>query len=94
MKEVPSTRTPQTETSPARLSEKLQQIREQGYASIDKEVEMGLRSIAEQLTDLRQRTVAALNVGFAVTIESMETIMWKYLPALKVIQSEVSGTLR
>lgn len=87
-------RTPHTETSPARLLDNLQQIREQGYAAIDQEVEMGLRSIAVPLTDFRQRTVAALNVGFAVTTESLDSMVLKYLPALKAIQSEISGTLR
>ena len=87
-------RTPNTETSPDRLLDNLQQIRKHGYAAIDQEVEMGLRSIAVPLTDFRQRTVAALNVGFAATTESLDSMVQKYLPALKAIQSEISGTLR
>lgn len=94
MNEALPARTPQTATSPVRLLDNLQQIREQGYAAIDQEVEVGLRSIAVPLTDFRKKTVAALNVGFAVTSESLESMVQKYLPSLQAIQAEISGTLR
>jgi len=94
MNEALPARTPQTETSLARLLDNFQQIREKGYAAIDQEVEMGLRSIAVPLTDFRNKTVAALNVGFAVTSEPLETMVQKYLSSLQTIQAEISGTLR
>ncbi|GLU30107.1 IclR family transcriptional regulator C-terminal domain-containing protein [Brucella sp. NBRC 12950] len=87
-------RTPRTETSPRRLLDQLRHIREHGFAAIDQEVEMGLRSIAVPLTDFRQKTVAALNVGFAATTEPLECLVQKYLPSLQAIQAEISGTLR
>lgn len=54
--------------------------RERGYASIDQEVESGLRSVAVPLLNSRGRTVAALNVGPAASAEGMEAVISQYIP--------------
>ncbi|MGG2474615.1 IclR family transcriptional regulator, partial [Rhizobium sp. BR5] len=46
-----------------------------GYALIDQEVEIGLRSIAVPLKSVRGQTVAALNVGLAASVASMEDLV-------------------
>ncbi len=87
-------RTPRTETDLTRIMEELARIREQGYAGIDQEVEIGLRSMAVPLTNFHGKVVAALNVGLALTDEPMADVIERYLPALKATQAEISRTLR
>lgn len=87
-------RTPRTETSSGKLMDELERVKALGYACIDEEVEIGLRSIAVPLMDFRKRTIAALNVGFAATAEPICDAIPTLLPALKAVQSEISGTLR
>ena len=42
-------------------------VRQDGYAVIDQEVELGLRSLAVPLKNVRGQVVAALNTGVAAT---------------------------
>jgi IclR family pca regulon transcriptional regulator len=87
-------RTPATRTAVADVLKELEDVRQLGYAVIDQEVELGLRSLAVPLTDFRRQTVAALNVGFAATPEPVDHAVTALLPALKAVQAEISGTLR
>lgn len=83
-------RTARTETDIATLMDKLAQVRADGYATIDQEVEIGLRSIAVPLVNARKQVVAALNVGLSATEVSMEAIVLRYLPALLRMQKELA----
>lgn len=86
-------RTPHTKTGLAALMEELQKIRQQGFATINQEVELGLRSIAVGLKNLRGQTIAALNVGLPVTTASMESEVARYLPELRAVQAEMTNYL-
>ncbi|WP_112943086.1 IclR family transcriptional regulator domain-containing protein [Rhizobium sp. UBA1881] len=86
-------RTPKTQTDVAELQRILQDVKAAGYAFIDQEVEIGLRSIAVPLVGARGQTLAALNVGLAATEEPMHTMVSRYLPALLRIKAELSGIL-
>ncbi len=86
-------RTPKTQTDVAELQRILQDVKAAGYAFIDQEVEIGLRSIAVPLVGARGQTLAALNVGLAATGEPMHTMVSRYLPALLRIKAELSGIL-
>ncbi|WP_454858821.1 IclR family transcriptional regulator domain-containing protein [Rhizobium binxianense] len=83
-------RTPHTMTDISALMAELENVRRAGYALIDQEVEIGLRSVAVPLRSAHGRTVAALNVGVAATAVSMAEIVAGYLPPLKVVQTEIS----
>ncbi|AWB88838.1 IclR family transcriptional regulator domain-containing protein [Salinibacterium hongtaonis] len=62
-----SARTPATIVSADALTRELEKVRASGYAFIDQELEVGLRSMAVAITDGRGRTIAAINVsGHAV----------------------------
>ncbi|HEY0520561.1 MAG TPA: IclR family transcriptional regulator C-terminal domain-containing protein [Ilumatobacteraceae bacterium] len=53
-------------------------VRSQGYALIDQELEMGIRSVAAPLRDRRGRTLAAINVGThaaRVTLKELRTVI-------------------
>ena len=86
-------RTPKTQTDVGELQRVLQDVKADGYASIDQEVEIGLRSVAVPLVGARGQTLAALNVGLGATEEPMEAMVSRYLPALLRIKAELSGIL-
>lgn len=75
------------------LMEELAATSERGYALIDQEVEMGLRSIAVPLVNIRGQTVAALNVGLPASAASMDDLVDRYLPPLLAVQSELRRML-
>ena len=86
-------RTDRTVTDIEALMAELATVRAQGFATIDQEVEIGLRSIALPLRNIRGKTIAALNVGLAVTAEPLSDVAARTLPALKAVQSELSDML-
>lgn len=86
-------RTDRTVTDPDTLVVLLEEIRRHGYALIDQEVEIGLRSIAVPLETVRGRVVAALNVGLAAGAESMSALTERLLPALQGAKAELSRVL-
>lgn len=75
-------RTEKTVTDIDALMEILAETRARGFAFIDQEVEIGLRSLAVPLVNARGVTVAALNVGLAASAESPETVAGRFLPSL------------
>jgi len=87
-------RTRYTFTDPDAIMLEIERIREQGYALIDQEVEIGLRSIAIPLYDARGTTIAAMNIGVAATQKSAEQLVQRYLPAMRRVQSELRTVLR
>ncbi|MBD9374162.1 IclR family transcriptional regulator [Rhizobium sp. ARZ01] len=83
-----------TITDPDELMTELARARAQGYAIIDQELEIGLRSIAVPLENARGRVVAALNIGApagAVPVEDMTTLL---LPAMREVQSALRPLLQ
>ncbi|MGV8937932.1 MAG: IclR family transcriptional regulator domain-containing protein [Allorhizobium sp.] len=86
-------RTDRTVTSIETLMDILDQTRTGGYALIDQEVEIGLRSIAVPLVNTLGQTVAALNVGLAAGTDPMAVLQERYLPALQSVRKELSRML-
>lgn len=85
--------TPLSLTDPEDIMDRLVQIRRDGFALIDQEIEIGLRSIAVPVFDARGRVVAALNTGMAATQERVEDLVETYLPALQKVQSGLRRVL-
>lgn len=86
-------RTPRTTTGTEALMAALQTIRDQGYALIDQEVEMGLRSIAVPILSARGKTVAALNVGVSAAQYEMDQLAPRFLDPLLKVQGELRAML-
>lgn len=86
-----SQRTEYTQTTIKGILEELERVRQIGYAKIDQEVEVGLRSIAVPLKNTRGKTVAALNTGLPAAIVRMEEAVEEYLPPLLRVQKEFSA---
>ena len=81
-------------TDPEAVMAELARVRAQGYAVIDQEVEMGLRSIAVPLLNARGKAVAALNLGLAAAKAEPEDLPARYLAPLRAVQTELRPMLR
>jgi IclR family pca regulon transcriptional regulator len=86
--------TPFTKTDPRLLMEELQRIREDGFAVIDQELELGLCSIAVPLTNDRGRVIAAINIGApSASVPAIEMAS-RYLAPLKTVAAALKPILR
>lgn len=86
-------RTPLSVTDPEAIMARVAAARADGYAIIDQEVELGLRSIAVPLINARGHTLAALNLGMAATQERAETLAGTYLPEMRRVQAGLKRVL-
>jgi len=75
--------TDRTLTDAATLRAELERVSAQGWAVIDGELEVGLRSIAAPIRGRGGATVAAVNVATSATRDSMDTLTGTYLPLLQ-----------
>lgn len=64
--------TPHTVTSAAGLRTEIAQVREQGWALVDQELEQGLRSMAAPIRDRHGRVIAAINVSTQASRRSVD----------------------
>lgn len=76
-------RTPHSVTDRAQLRNILRDVAAQGYALVDQELELGLRSIAVPVRDRRERVVAALNLGTHALRLSTKELKSRALPQLR-----------
>jgi IclR family pca regulon transcriptional regulator len=75
--------TDKTVTSQKRLREILLQVRQDGYAINDEELELGLRSIAVPVRGASGQVLAALNVGAQASRVSADRMREEFLPVLQ-----------
>ena len=74
--------TKRTVTDPERLKELLRNVRAQGYAMTDQELEEGLRSAAVPLRDASGTVVAAMNISTHASRVNMEDLRRNLVPQL------------
>jgi IclR family transcriptional regulator, pca regulon regulatory protein len=82
-----------TITDPAELTAALREVRAQGFAFVDEELEIGLRSIAAPVTGRDGRTIAAVNVSAAAARVSIDEMRERFLPALLQTTELISASL-
>jgi IclR family pca regulon transcriptional regulator len=85
--------TDKTVVSQKRLREILNEVRESGYAVIDEELEVGLRSIAVPVRGASGSVLAALNVGAQAARVSRRQMEEEFLPVLLRGSQELSVLL-
>lgn len=85
--------TPHTLTDPQRLRIEIARTRAQGYAVIDQELEIGLRTISVPLKNYRGDVVAALNVSVHASRVATSQLVTDYLPALLHAQAQLRSLL-
>jgi IclR family pca regulon transcriptional regulator len=84
---------PRTLTSRDGLRKELAKVRSQGWALVDQELELGLRSVAAPIQDGERRTVAALNVSAAASRVPLSKLREEILPSLLATADAVSTAL-
>ena len=76
-----------------RLALEIARARSQGYAVVNQELELGLRTIAVPLRNFRGDIVAAMNVSVHASRVPIEDIVERCLPALLKMQTELAALL-
>jgi len=87
-------RTVHSLTDPAEIMARIDAARRDGYAVIDQEVELGLRSIAVPVYSVHGHVVAAINIGVAAVQSDPEDLVSLYLEPLVKIQDGLRRVLR
>ena len=72
----------------------IDQVRRQGYALTDQELEQGLRSIAVPIHDASGAVVAALNVSVHASRASVAELRSRFLPAAREAAGAIDAELR
>ena len=85
--------TNRTVTSVSKLAQVIQDVRQQGYALVDQELEIGLRSLAVPVHDHLGRTSAAINVGVQASRVTTADLESRILPELQSAGREVGMLL-
>jgi IclR family transcriptional regulator, pca regulon regulatory protein len=71
----------------------IDRIRRQGYAIIDEELEIGIRSIAVPIVSETGRVVAALNSSTSTARHEVSELVENFLPRLKATARRLSRTM-
>jgi len=85
--------TPKSVVDPPALLREIDAVRRQGWALVDQELEMGLRSIAVPIFDAGGRAVAALNIGTHASRWPIQKLTQEVLPLLKQTAASISSLL-
>lgn len=85
--------TPRTVTTYEGLAEHLEEVRRRGFALVDQELELGVRSIAAPLQDSSGRTVAAVNVSTHVSRTTKQQLHERFVPELLRTARTIDGVL-
>jgi len=85
--------TPRTLIAPERVKKALAAAANDGYAIVDQELEIGLRSIAVPVRDLGGRVVAAMNISTQASRVPVADLTKRFLPELASAAAELSSSL-
>ena len=85
--------TPHTITDETTLRDILAQVRDDGYAAVDQELELGVRSVAVPVRERSEKTVAALNVSGHAARVSMRDMRRNLLPPLQAAAGAITAAL-
>ena len=85
--------TDRTLTGPDDLRASIAQARVDGYALVDQELELGLRSIAAPIHNSRGRIIAALNVSAHASRSTPTSLCEEFLPHLQEAATQITTAL-
>jgi IclR family pca regulon transcriptional regulator len=85
--------TSRTITSPAKFRAALNEVRQNGYAIVNGEMEIGLRSISVPVINRHGKTIAALNVATLTARTSLEELRKDFLPIMRAAAAEIAQVL-
>ncbi len=85
--------TPHTLTDANALRKEIMRIRVQGFATVDQEFELGLRTISVPLKNYRGEVLAAMNISAQASRVTMAQLVETCLPELLQAQARLRSTL-
>ena len=85
--------TERTLIAPEKIRKTLAGVAAAGYAIVDQELEIGLRSIAVPVRDLGGRVVAAMNISTQASRVPMAELERRFLPELREAARELTAML-
>jgi IclR family pca regulon transcriptional regulator len=85
--------TEKTIYDPEALRKELNSVSKQGYAVVDQELEIGLRSVAVPVFAGGARAVAAINIGTQVARTTKSELLQQFLPVLRKASKNISSCL-
>ena len=86
--------TDRTITSARALREELGKVQSLGYALIDQELELGLRSVAVPVRGRDRSVVASINVGVQVSRVECKVMIRDYVPILREAADQIELAIR
>jgi IclR family transcriptional regulator, pca regulon regulatory protein len=86
----PVRHTPHAVASREGLRAAIEAAREDGYSIVDQELEVGLRSIAVPITDIRGEVIAAMNTSTHASLLPLAEFKSTFLPALRQAAAELN----
>ena len=86
--------TSHTVATRAELEQALETVRVQGYALVDQELEVGLRSVAVPIHDPAGRVVAAMNSSTHVSRGAADEVVAELVPQLRRTAAAIEADLR
>jgi IclR family transcriptional regulator, pca regulon regulatory protein len=89
----PQKLTAMTVVDRGQLRRAIRQAREDGYALVDQEVELGFCSISVPLRRLDGRTIASLNIGSHSNRSSLDVMHDVFLPKLQALAAELQSQM-
>jgi IclR family transcriptional regulator, pca regulon regulatory protein len=84
-------RTPRTVTDTKELKRIIAQVREQNWAIVDQELEVGLISLSAPIRDRQGRIIAAMNVSGNAQRSTAKQMIRDFLPPLQAAAQRVSA---
>lgn len=85
--------TDKTVTDKAILKKQILEIRQQGYAIADQELDPGLRSLAVPAFDANGKLLGAINISTNAARVDLDTLMQKHLPLLRQKSLEIRSSI-
>jgi IclR family pca regulon transcriptional regulator len=85
--------TERTISDPTALRKELSTVLKQGYALVDQELEIGLRSLAVPVFAGAGRTIAAINIGTQAARITKGEVLQQFLPVLRKAAKNISSCL-
>ncbi|MFY0991733.1 IclR family transcriptional regulator domain-containing protein [Halomonas sp. C05BenzN] len=85
--------TDKTITDKAELRKCILEVRQQGYAVADQELDSGLRSIAVPAFDANGKLLGAINISTNAARVNLDTLMKEYLPLLQEKARQITTTI-
>jgi IclR family transcriptional regulator, pca regulon regulatory protein len=85
--------TTRTVTDPVALRAILLEVREQGWAMVDQELEDGVRSVAAPLMGANGKVIGAVNVSAHATRTNLDALRRQFLPALMETTARINADL-